>query len=338
MCRKKLRHQPHHKCLVIKPLHSNRPFIERPVCLLFIQYVIIPCVKIKYKLKIYMVLVCGLFLISSCSFGQGKGESKITEEASLPTPTSAPLAALVNGEGILLSEYEAELQRYQAAMDQMGSSPDAGKAKEDVLNDLIAQTLFAQSAVAQGYSSSEADLQARIDQYAEDSGGQAALQTWMADNFYDQDSFRAAVSREMAMIWMRNSLIEQISQTVEQIHARQILVNSENEAIGIQRQLEAGTSFKTLAFQYDPNTGGDLGWFPRGYLLQPDIENAAFALQPGQYSGIIPTNIGFHLIEVIEVDPQRKLSHDALIALQQKSLETWLNEQHAQSAIEILVP
>lgn len=280
----------------------------------------------------------GLLLLSSCSIGQGSEGSKTTEETSSPTPTSAPLAALVNGEGILLSEYEAELQRYQAAVEQLGKPFDPDTAKEDVLNDLIAQTLFAQSAAAQSYSHSEADLQAKIDQYAEDSGGQEALQTWMAENFYDQGSFRAAVSREMAMIWMRNVLIEQVPLTAEQIHARQILVDTENEAIGIQRQLESGILFKTLAFQYDLETGGELGWFPRGYLLQPDIENAAFALQPGQYSGIIPTSYGFHLIEVIEVDPQRPLTQDALLFIQRKSFENWLDAQRVQSTIEILIP
>ena len=147
-----------------------------------------------------------------------------------------------------------------------------------------------------------------------------------------------AVSREMAMVWMRNLLIEQVPQTAEQIHARQILVNTENQAIGIQRQLEAGTSFKSIAFDYDPETGGELGWFPRGYLLQPDIENAAFALQPEQFSAIIPTSYGFHIIEVIEVDPRHPLSQDALLFIQRKSLESWLDAQRIQSTIDLLVP
>ncbi|MDO9545514.1 MAG: SurA N-terminal domain-containing protein [Pelolinea sp.] len=292
----------------------------------------------KHKSNIGGAILLGVVLLTSCSLGQGSEGSKTTEETSLPIPTSAPFAAIVNGEGILLSEYEGELQRYQAAMDQIGSPFDPEKAKEDVLNDLIAQTLFTQSAASQNYSHSEADLQAKIDQYSEASGGQEALQIWMAENYYNQDSFRTAVSREMAMIWMRNLLIEQVPQTAEQIHARQILVDNENEAIGIQRQLEAGTPFKTLAFQYEPETGGELGWFPRGYLLQQDIENAAFSLQPGQYSGIIPTSFGFHLIEVIEVDPQHPLSQDALQLIQRKAIESWLDDARAQSKVEILVP
>jgi peptidyl-prolyl cis-trans isomerase C len=280
----------------------------------------------------------GLCLFSSCSNGNGRDGSEMPNDTPLPTITSAPAAAMVNGEGISLSEYESELLRYKAALDQLGQPYDAEIAKQDVLNDLIAQTLFSQSASEQGFNPTDAEVQQKMDQYAEGIGGLDALQSWMSTNFYDQDSFRVAVSRDMAVIWMRNMLLDQVSDTAEQIHARQILVENENEAIGIQRQLEAGTEFKTLAFQYDPETGGDLGWFPRGYLFQPDVENAAFSLQPGQYSGIISTNYGFHLVELIESDPQRPLSQEALIFMQRNSLEAWLDMRLTQSTIEILVP
>ena len=279
-----------------------------------------------------------LILLSSCSSGQGSSDTDTPVDVANPTSTEAPFAARVNGEGVLLAEYEAELKRYQAGIEQLGEQYDPVLAKQEVMDDLIAQTLFAQTAAAQNYYVDEVDLQAEIDKYTEAAGGQDVLQIWISENFYDSDSFRAAVSRDMAVIWARNYLIAQVPQTAEQVHARQILVKSENEAIGIQRQLEVGTSFKSLAFSYDPLTGGELGWFPRGYLLQPDVENAAFSLQSGQYSGIIPTSFGYHIVEVIEVDPQHSLSQDALLFVQRQALENWLDEQITQSTIEILIP
>ena len=289
----------------------------------------------RNSLAIALLIV--IILLSSCSSGQENGDPEIPSEAVSPTPTEAPLAARVNGEGILLVEYEAELKRYQTGIEQLGEQFDPGLAKQEVLDYLITQTLFAQGAAAQGYIVDEVDLQERIDGFAESSGGQDTLQAWIEENNYDQESFSNAVSRDLAVIWQRNFLIAQVPETAEQIHARQILVKSENEAIGIQRQLEVGTSFKDLAFSYDPLTGGDLGWFPRGYLLQQDVENAAFSLQPGQYSGIIPTSFGFHIVEVIEVDPQHSLSQDALLFVQGQALENWLDEQESAGAIEILI-
>ena len=292
---------------------------------------------LKKKNNLTVALSVVLVLLSSCSPGQDSGGTDTPVDVANPTPTEASLAARVNNEGILLAEYEAELKRYQAGVEQLNEQFDPELAKQEVMDDLVAQTLFAQAAADQNYYVDEADLQAEIDQYAEAAGGQGVLQAWISENFYDPDSFRAAVSRDMAVIWMRNYLIAQVPQTAEQVHARQILVNSENEAIGIQRQLEVGTSFKSLAFSYDPLTGGELGWFPRGYLLQPEVENAAFSLQPGQYSGIIPTSLGFHIVEVIEVDPQHSLSQDALLFVQRQVLENWLDEQITQSTIEILI-
>lgn len=276
-------------------------------------------------------------MLTSC--GTKQGETEPVDQAGTPasTPTEAPLAARVNGEGILLAEYEAELKRYQAGVEQADESYDPELAKKEVLDYLTNQTLFAQGADEQGYYVDEAELQAKINDISNEIGGDEELQKWITENFYDQESFRAAMARDMAWIWIRNSIIEQVPETAEQVHARQILVNDENEAIGIQRQLEVGTPFRDLAFSYDPLTGGELGWFPRGYLFQPDVENAAFSLQPGQYSEIIPTSYGFHIVEVIEVDPQHPLSHDALLFVQELALEKWLEDKRSASKIEILI-
>ena len=128
-------------------------------------------------------LLLVLILLSSCSFGQESGRAATADEVSIPTPTEAPLAARVNGEGISLAEYEAELKRYQAGIEQLGEQYDPELAKQEVMDDLIAQTLFTQAAAAQNYIIDEVDLQAKIDQYAETVGGQDALQAWIVENF-----------------------------------------------------------------------------------------------------------------------------------------------------------
>jgi peptidyl-prolyl cis-trans isomerase C len=49
--------------------------------------------------------------------------------------------------------------------------------------------------------------------------------------------------------------------------------------------------------------GGDLGWFPRGGQMVEPFAKAAFALQPGQMSEVVPTQFGLHLILVTERKP-----------------------------------
>jgi peptidyl-prolyl cis-trans isomerase C len=248
------------------------------------------------------------------------------------------MAAPVNGAGILLAAYQAELQRYQAALQAEGAAFDQAAASKEVIDELVNQTLLAQAAASQNYTVDDAALQARIDELAGEAGGAEALNAWLAQNFYTDASFRLALKREMAAVWMRNQIIASVPSTAEQVHARQILLDSQSEAESDLRQLQAGTPFDTLAYQYDTLTGGELGWFPRGYLLQPDVESAAFNLEAGAYSGVISTSNGYHIIEVIEKDAQHTLSPDALLFLQRQALENWLETQRSQGNIEITIP
>lgn len=287
-------------------------------------------------LKKYLSLICILLISAACSNGTAGTEVTAVEEVA-PTPTEAPMAVRVNGEGILLTDYEEELQRYQAAASDMGMEVTAETAQAQVLDYLIEQTLFQQAAQENGYALSEQELTQQLDELTQARGGQENLDVYINENFYSPQSFRRTIARERAVIWMRNNLIEQMPATADQVHARQILVDTENEAIAVLRRLEVGTPFSELAYEYDPLTGGDLGWFPRGYLFQPAVEEAAFALQPGQVSGVVETNYGYHILEVIERDPQHTLSGDALIETQRKAIENWLEERRAQSTIEIYV-
>lgn len=286
--------------------------------------------------RIALILITlPLLALNACAGGQAE-EQAPTQELT-PAPTEAPMAARVNGEGIILSDYEQELQRFQAGAASLQLEVSAEDARQQVLDYLVEQTLFVQGAAQNGYTVSEAELDQKISELAEARGGQAGIDAYLSENFYSPDSFRRAVARELALVWMRNFLVEQAPSAAEQVRARQILVDTQNEAIAVQRRLEVGTPFVDLAYEYDPLTGGELGWFPRGYLFQPAVEDAAFALQPGQYSGTIETNYGFHIVEVIERDPQRELKGDALVAARRDYIEAWLTDQLDQAAVEIYV-
>jgi peptidyl-prolyl cis-trans isomerase C len=86
----------------------------------------------------------------------------------------------------------------------------------------------------------------------------------------------------------------------EQVDARHILVKTQAEAQAIIDQLNKGADFATLATKesIDPGAknGGELGWFSQDEMV-PAFANAAFALQPGQYTKTpVQTQFGWHVI------------------------------------------
>ena len=167
----------------------------------------------------------------------------------------------------------------------------------------------------------EASVQTRMDELAAQLGGMQPLADWMAAHGYTEAQFRQALGREMAAAWMRDQIALGVPETADQAHARQILLYNSEQAEQVLALLQGGQDFADLAEDYDPVTGGDLGWFPRGYLLSSAVEEAAFSLQPGQYSGVIETPLGFHIVQLVERDPQHPLSPDARQALQASGSE-----------------
>ncbi|MCB9359073.1 peptidylprolyl isomerase [Candidatus Woesearchaeota archaeon] len=86
----------------------------------------------------------------------------------------------------------------------------------------------------------------------------------------------------------------------EQITASHILVEDENFAKELLEKINNGESFEALAKKHSTcpsgKNGGDLGSFGKGQMV-PDFEKAAFNLEVGAVSGIVPTRFGFHIIK-----------------------------------------
>jgi peptidyl-prolyl cis-trans isomerase C len=256
-----------------------------------------------------------------------------TSTPAPPTATPQPMAVTINGEGVPAAEYLAELARYKSAQQALNKTVSDADASKTVLEDLIAQVLLEQGAKAAGYQVSDSDLQSRIEALTAQIGGADKLSKWESDHGYTEASFRDDLKRSIAAAWMRDKIINAVPTTADQVHVQQILLYNASDAQSVLQQLQSGADFSKLAAQYDPNARGDLGWFPKGYLLDPNVEQAAFSLQVGQTSDVIQTNVGYDIIKVLERDPQHPLSPDAYLAMQELALKNWVTQQRAQAEV-----
>ena len=75
---------------------------------------------------------------------------------------------------------------------------------------------------------------------------------------------------------------------------------------------------------------------PRGYLLDPKADEAVFALQTGETSGIVQTDAGYHIFKALERG-DHPLTPDALLTVQEQALKDWVTTQRANNNI-VLTP
>lgn len=260
-----------------------------------------------------------------------------------PSPTPEPAAARVNGAVIRLVDLEEEVARFEAAQRSLGIDLAAlGDYRATVLDSLIDRLLLAEAARAEGISIEPAEVEARIETLAGGMGGSDAMGAWLAANGYSFESLKAALTEELLAARTVEKIADGVPSASEQVHARHLLVADAGLAEDLRTQIAGGADFAQLAQAYslDLSTrpaGGDLGWFAPGTLTTPDVEAAAYALQPGEVSGVIQSALGYHLVQVIERG-EHELSPESWRRLRREAVEAWLAEARGRSTIEIVNP
>src|SRR6201997_19867 len=208
--------------------------------------------------------------------------------ASLPlrAEDANPVLAKVNGAEIRQSDVALAEEELGPSLAQM----DPATKKENVLAFLIDMKIVAKAAEAKKIEDRD-DFKARL---------AFTRNRLLMDSLLSVEGKAATTDEAMKKVYEEAS--KQISGEQE-VHARHILVETEDEAKAIEDDLKKGGDFAELAKKKskDPGSadGGDLGFFTKDQMV-PEFANVAFSLEPGKVSDPVKTQFGWHVIKVEE--------------------------------------
>jgi len=260
------------------------------------------------------------------------------------------IAAVVNGLPITLSEVE---ERVSPELARIPSGPAGAAQRKDLLKhalgQLIDEQLVASEASALGIDVTEDELQRLVEQLAKENRlDMAQFRQALAQQGLSIETVRESLKRQQLTVRLLQYKVKPRRVSDEEVQAayatmnrnaeyevraRDIFISAPDRASAAQqsaarakadaalRRIRAGESFAKVARDVSDGPtareGGDLGYFRRGQML-PQLEKAAFALQPGETSGLIRVGGdrgGYHLVTV---EDRRQLAARPLPEVQEE--------------------
>ena len=250
------------------------------------------------------------------------------------------IVARVNEKIITFTDLKAELRRLRSSLRQENESPELleqafQQEKPTVLRTMIQNEMFVQRAEEYGIPDSvEPDVGNILEEMRKESGipSMEVLDQYLRQQESSLEDYRASLKQRLIVdallqqfVYSKLTLLtpeieayyqENIERYTEkaEVELKEILFLREEEdeaqlrkkAQEVLTRLRAGASFEDLAKRFSDgptaSQGGGIGSFKQGSMAAP-IEEVAFQLEEGAVSGIIETEYGFQIIQVVSRTP-----------------------------------
>ena len=237
--------------------------------------------------RLARIIISALFVGTALGFGPVAAQDATTPAAPAAEITPQTVVATVGGEAITEADISFAAEDLAQELQQM--PPEQRKAF--LVTVLIDMKVMAKAAREQQMD--QTDLFKQRLKYLEDRALRRA---------YFGEKIATAVTPE-ALQTAYEKLVAGF-QGQEEVHARHILVATEEEAKAVKAELDGGKDFAELAKEKstDPSAqqnGGDLGFFGKGMMVKP-FEDAAFAMEVGAVSDPVKSDFGWHVIKLEE--------------------------------------
>lgn len=170
-------------------------------------------------------------------------------------------------------------------------------------------------------------LEGRIPESADTDAFAEAYRNLVKSSGLHPNEYREMVSAELLEQKLRQHFRDQIPATAEQLHLRVIRLGGQTDADEVLTRLQQGEDFAALAGEVSldtttKNSGGDLGWVPRG-VLKPDVEEALFALEVGQLSETLYRDTTYYIYQVLEKAADKEVTTEQRGDIEDQALERW---------------
>jgi peptidyl-prolyl cis-trans isomerase C len=295
----------------------------------------------------------------------------------MPAELPAVLAR-VNGEPVTRADFDRLLKSIEA-----GNGPIPAAQRDEVLrgalDQLVTYTVMTQEAKARKIEVTDAEVEGRVKQMQSQFPSDAEFKKALAARSLSVDQLRADARTNMMISKMLDAEVAGAAAATEaearefydknpdkftqgeSARASHILIKVEpnaDDAVkkqarekidGILKRVHAGEDFAALAREHSQDgsapQGGDLGVFQRGQMV-PAFDQAVFALEPGQVSGVVTTQFGHHVIKLAEkrgasTVPYEQVSPRIVEYLsgqkKQQRADTFVEEAKKKARIEVLV-
>ncbi len=270
--------------------------------------------------------------------------------------------AKVNGVAITKSEFDRQLgpylQRRGIPSGHAGKSGKVNEFRKQLLDSLVGYELLYQEAKKHKYGVDKAAVDAEIEKTKGQFPAAELFDKALAQQGMTMETYREYLTRALAVQklvdtdYAKEVTVSEAEvhdaytanlerfKTPEQIRARHILAKADEKADektrqearkkidDIAAQIKKGKDFAEVATSMSDcpskSQGGDLGFFGREDMVKP-FADAAFALKPGEVSGVVETKFGYHVIKLEErreasVVPEKDVADDIKESLRQGKL------------------
>ena len=223
--------------------------------------------------------IAALLFVLPAASGCSKNSS-----SEAPASASDPVIARVNG--VDIKQSDLALAEEDVGADMQAASPEA---KREHLISYLADIIMVTQAADKKNLADNPDFKRQL----------AFLRSKLLMGYELQQEAKTALTDE-ALKQTYDEAVKSMSGQ-EEVRARHILVEGEDEAKAIIEQLKGGADFAKLAKEKskDPGAaeGGDLGYFTKDQMV-PEFADVAFKMYPGQLSNPVKTQFGWHVIKV----------------------------------------